>query len=88
MKVYCHKGRLLENFFPGKTKSWPEYRLQHYFDHHLVNKFNAEWVNGEHLKETVYTLGTQGAQFVARQLGTDFTIPYLESQTPLAEPAP
>jgi hypothetical protein len=46
--------------------------MQQYFDHHLVNKFNAEWVNGEHLRETVYTLGTQGAKFVARQLGTDF----------------
>ena len=76
--IYYHEGilsqtQIVREFFPGKTKSWPEYRLQHYFDHHLLNKFNAEWVNGEHPRETVYTLGTQGARFVAHQLEIDFT---------------
>ena len=76
--IYYHEGvlsqrQIVREFFPGKTKSWPEHRLQNYFDHHLVNKFNAEWVNGEHLKETVYTLGTQGARHVAHQMEIDFT---------------
>ena len=76
--IYYHEGMLsqrqvLKGYFPGKTKSWPEARLQHYFDHYLVNKFNAEWVNGEHLKETVYTLGTQGARYVARLFQVDYT---------------
>lgn len=76
--IYYHEGvlsqrQITREFFPGKTKSWPEHRLQHYFDHHLVNKFNAEWVNGEHLNETVYTLGTQGARFLANHFGIDYT---------------
>jgi hypothetical protein len=78
LAIYHHEGilsqrQILKNFFPGKTKSWPEARLQHYFDHRLLNKFNAEWVNGEHLKETVYTLGTIGARYLAHYLEVDFT---------------
>ncbi len=76
--IHYHEGILSQNqiikgFFPGKTISWPEARLQQYFDHYLVNKFNAEWVHGEHLGETVYTLGTRGARLVARKLDIDFT---------------
>ena len=75
--IYYHEGMLsqrqiISEFFPGKTKSWPEARLQQYFDHHLVNKFNAEWVHGEHLEETVYTLGVQGARYIARHLQIDY----------------
>lgn len=78
LAVYHHEGvltqrQILKEYFRGRTKSWPEVRLQQYFDHRLLNKFNAEWVNGEHLKETVYTLGPMGARFVARQLESDFT---------------
>ena len=78
LAVYLHEGvltqrQILKEYFRGRTKSWPEVRLQQYYDHRLLNKFNAEWVNGEHLKETIYTLGTMGARFVARQMESDFT---------------
>ena len=77
LAIYNHEGllsqrQIIRNFFPGKTKSYPEFRLQQYFDHHLVNKFNAEWVHGEHLRETVYTLGTKGARYIAHHLETDY----------------
>jgi hypothetical protein len=76
--IYHHEGvlsqtQIVREYFSGSTKSWPEYRLQQYFDHRLLNKFNAEWVNGEHLKETVYTLGTMGARYLARHLEIDYT---------------
>ncbi len=78
LAVYHHEGvltqrQILKEYFRGRTESWPEVRLQQYYDHRLLNKFNADWVNGEHLKETVYTLGTMGARFVARQFESDFT---------------
>lgn len=78
LAIYLHEGvlsqrQILKYYFRGKTKSWPEVRLQQYFDHRLVNKFNAEWVNGEHLKETVYTLGTMGARYLAKHLEIDYT---------------
>jgi hypothetical protein len=78
LAIYQHEGvltqrQILKEYFPGKTKSWPEVRLQKYFDHHLLNKFNAEWVNGENLKETVYTLGTMGARYLAREVQIDYT---------------
>ena len=78
LAIYLHEGvlsqrQILTHYFKGKTASWPEVRLQQYFDHRLLNKFNAEWVNGEHLKETVYTLGTMGARYLARHLEIDYT---------------
>ncbi len=78
LAIYQHEGvltqrQILKEYFRGKTKSWPEFRLQKYFDHHLLNKFNAEWVNGENLKETVYTLGTMGARYLAREVQIDYT---------------
>lgn len=78
LAIYQHEGvlsqrQILKEYFPGKTKSWPEVRLQQYFDHRLLNKFNAEWVNGEHLKETVYTLGTMGARYLSKYLQIDYT---------------
>jgi hypothetical protein len=55
--------------FPGCTSTWPEARLLHYYDHRLVNKFDASFVNGELLGEIVYTLDTRGARYLAHELG-------------------
>lgn len=78
LAIHLHEGvlsqrQILKYYFRGKTKSWPKVRLQQYFDHRLLNKFNAEWVNGEHLKETVYTLGKMGARYLAKHLEIDYT---------------
>jgi hypothetical protein len=56
-------------FFPGCTSTWPEARLLHYYDHRLVNKFDASFVNGEQLGEIIYTLDTTGARYLAHELG-------------------
>ena len=74
--IHAFEGMLSQRqitdlFFPGCTSTWPATRLNHYFDHHLVNKFDASFVNGMQLGEIVYTLGTAGAQYVARELASD-----------------
>jgi len=52
--------------FPGCTSTWPFERMQHYFDHRLVNKFDAYNVNGHQLGEIIYTLDRTGAFMAAR----------------------
>ena len=77
MGIYTHEGvlshsQIVRRFFPGCTSTWPETRMTHYYDHHLVNKFDASFVNGEHLGEVVYTLDTVGARYVAHELEIDY----------------
>lgn len=55
--------------FPGCTSTWPFERMQHYFDHRLVQKFDAYNVNGQQLGKIVYTLDKRGAGIAARKKG-------------------
>ena len=72
--IQAHEGVLSQRqirrrFFPDCTSTWPESRLLHYYDHRLVNKFDASFVNGEQLGEIVYTLDTTGARYLSHELG-------------------
>lgn len=58
--------------FPGCTSTWPFERMQHYFDHRLVKKFDAYNVNGQQLGKIIYTLDTKGAGIAARRKGIDW----------------
>lgn len=53
--------------FPGCTSTWPFERMQHYFDHRLVQKFDAYNVNGQQLGKIIYTLDKKGAGIAARK---------------------
>lgn len=70
--ILTHEGMLsqrqiVRRFFPGCTSTWPETRLTQYFDHRLLNKHDASFVNGEQLGEIVYTLDTAGARYISSQ---------------------
>ncbi|MCB8980262.1 MAG: replication-relaxation family protein [Ardenticatenaceae bacterium] len=58
--------------FPGCTSTWPFERMQHYFDHRLIKKFDAYNVNGQPLGKIVYTLDKAGAGIAARKKGIDW----------------
>ena len=58
--------------FPGCTSTWPFERMQHYFDHRLIKKFDAYNVNGQPLGEIIYTLDKAGAGIAARKKGIDW----------------
>ncbi|MAT96381.1 MAG: hypothetical protein CL608_04490 [Anaerolineaceae bacterium] len=58
--------------FPGCTSTWPFERMQHYFDHRLVQKFDAYNVNGQQLGKIVYTLDKRGAGIAARKKRIDW----------------
>ncbi|MBK8903074.1 MAG: replication-relaxation family protein [Anaerolineaceae bacterium] len=57
--------------FPGCTSTWPFERMQHYFDHRLVKKFDAYNVNGHQLGKIVYTLDKRGADVAASKKRID-----------------
>ncbi len=70
--IYTHEGvmsqrQIIKRFFPGCTSTWPEVRLTHYFDHRLLKKHDASFVNGEQLGEIVYTLDAVGARYLGSQ---------------------
>jgi hypothetical protein len=71
--IYTHEGvmsqrQIIKRFFPGCTSTWPEVRLTQYFDHRLLKKHDASFVNGEKLGEIVYTLDVAGARYLRSQV--------------------
>ena len=58
--------------FPGCTSKWPLARMLHYFDHHLVKKYDASHVNGRNLGEMIYTLDNHGALLAAETKQIDW----------------
>lgn len=58
--------------FPGCASTWPFERMQHYFDHRLVQKYDAYNVNGQQLGKIVYTLDKKGAAIAARKKRIDW----------------
>jgi hypothetical protein len=74
--IYTHEGvmsqwQIVKRFFPGCTSTWPEVRLTHYYDHRLVKKHDASFVNGEQLGEIVYTLDVAGVRYLRNQQCTE-----------------
>jgi hypothetical protein len=70
--IYAHEGvmsqrQIIKRFFPGCSSTWPEVRLTHYYDHRLLKKHDASFVNGEQLGEIVYTLDTAGVRYLRSQ---------------------
>ena len=74
--IYEHEGvmsqrQIVKRFFPGCTSTWPEARLTQYYDHRLLKKHDASFVNGEQLGEIVYTLDVAGARYLHTQRHAD-----------------
>jgi hypothetical protein len=70
--IYTHEGvmsqrQIVKRFFPGCSSTWPEVRLTHYYDHRLLKKHDASFVNGEQLGDIVYTLDVAGARYLRSQ---------------------
>jgi hypothetical protein len=77
--VFAHEGimsqrQIVKRYFPGCRSTWPGVRLTQYFDHRLLNKHDASFVNGEQLGEIVYTLDTVGARYLCAQLSADIEL--------------
>lgn len=67
--IYTHEGflsqrQINEYYFPNVVSRWPEARMNLYFDHFLVKKHNASFVNGRYLAETLYTLDKAGLKYL------------------------